>query len=217
VIARGAWPALVLVTDPAFPDDRIVAVVLAVGAGLPAGSFAVQLRDKARDRASVASLAARLRERTLALGVALIINGDAALAHEVGADGVHLGRDAGTVEAARRIAGEAAWISVAAHDDADVERARDALADAVLVSPIFATPGKGPPRGTAALGRAKALAAGGSGQARLGVYALGGVDGGRAELCRAAGADGVAVVRALLAAPDPLEVARALVGPARQD
>jgi thiamine-phosphate pyrophosphorylase len=216
VIRRGAWPALVLVTDPAFPDARILAVVLAVGAGLPAGSFAVQLRDRARDRASVASLAARLRERTLGLGVPLIINGDAALAQEVGADGVHLGHDAGTVEAARRVAGEAAWISVAAHDDADVARAREGLADAVLVSPIFVTPGKGPPRGTAALGKARALA-GRSGAARLGVYALGGVDEGRAELCRAAGADGVAVVRALLAAPDPLGVARALVGPARQD
>ena len=107
---------------------------------------------------------------------------------------------------ARRVAA-AAWVSVAAHDDADVERARELGADAALVSPIFTTPGKGEARGEVALRHARAIAGG-----AMAVYALGGVDQSRAGLCRDAGADGVAVIRSLLASADPAAEARAIVG-----
>jgi len=219
---RGQRPPLILVTDPAFTDDRIALVVETVGRALAPGLFAVQLRDKSRPRASLEAFAERLREVTARCGTALVINGDARLAKAVGADGVHLGGLAGTVLEARRIVGEAAWISVAAHDDADVEAGRDAGADAILVSPIFATPGKGAPRGVAALRAAKAVVGdvrAGS-LSRVAIHALGGVEPASARQCREAGADGVAVVRALLAAKDAVTmaaVARALVGPFVED
>jgi len=132
----------------------------------------------------------------------LVINSDVDLAREIGADGVHLPK--GGVAAARAVLPRA-WISLAAHDDDDVRRAVSEGADAALVSPIFATPGKGPPRGLEAIRAARAIAP------QLAIYALGGVDESNAAACRAAGATGVAVIRALFDAPDPAAAARALV------
>jgi len=195
-------PRVLLITDASFPDETVLAVLEAAGRALPAGEFAVQLRDKARSRGGRAAWARILRDATAALEVPLVVNRDARLAREVGADGVHYGREASPTEIA---AGEGLWRSAAAHDDRDVEDALAAGLDAVLVSPVFTTPGKGPARGVGPLARAAGIARG-----RLAVFALGGVSVAGARACFEAGADGVAVIRALLAAPDPADVARAL-------
>lgn len=202
---------IVVVTDPAFGDDGIVATVEAVARALPRGALCVQLRDKQRPLVSLRVFASRLRVVTRALGVHLVINGDARLARDVGADGVHLGRGAGTVAEARLVVGPKAFLSVASHSDAAVQRALDDGADAALVSPVF--PSRPPAvhaarkegRGLDALRSARRLAG-----TRLRLYALGGVDADNARACAAAGADGVAVVRALLASPDPARAARAM-------
>ncbi len=162
----------------------------------------MQLRDRTRGREDRAAWARRLREVTLSLRVPLIVNGDVALAREVGADGVHFGGDATPVDVA---AAAGLWRSVAAHCDEDVVQARAAEVDAALVSPIFASSGKGAPRGVVALARAARIAEG-----KLAVVALGGVGTAEARACFEAGADGVAVIRALLCAARPGEVARGL-------
>jgi thiamine-phosphate pyrophosphorylase len=201
-------PRIFLVTDPRFSDDDVVRVVREVGTALPPGAFGVQLRDKQRPRAAVRELAVRLRAVTRECGALFVVNRHAELAVDVGADGVHLGRDAGSIAAARSSLGAAAWISIAAHDDADVARAAEERADAVLVSPIFETPGarKGLPRGSSAIASASRIVRG-----QCAVYALGGVTIGRARACREAGADGVAAIRLLLEAPDAARVAKALL------
>jgi thiamine-phosphate pyrophosphorylase len=204
-------PRLILVTDPVFGDDAIVRCVEAVGGALPWGWLSVQLRDKHRPVVSLRVFASRLRLVTRAVSAQLVINGDARLARDVGADGVHLGRDSGTVQDARAIVGKSAWISVSAHSDGAVRRAIADGADAALVSPVF--PSRPPSvlapskegRGLDALRSAHVLAAG-----RIAVYALGGVDAENARACAEAGADGVAVVRALLASPEPARVTRAI-------
>jgi thiamine-phosphate pyrophosphorylase len=199
--ARSAPPRILLITDPAHEDDAIVRVVEAAVAALPHGTFAVQLRDKARPRASLAAFAARLRTVTRPGGAPraqLVVNGDVEIARDVGADGVHLGTNASRVEAARRILGPHAFVSLAAHDDAELRAALDAGASAALVSPIFATPGKGTPRGVDALRSARSIVRDSPDGAGFAIYALGGVDEGNAAACIAAGADGVALIRALL-------------------
>ncbi|MDP9152166.1 MAG: thiamine phosphate synthase [Myxococcota bacterium] len=208
-----SYARIILVTDPAFDDDRIVRCVDHAGRALPPGGLCVQLRDKERPRATVQALAIRLRQITRDCGAALVINGDAIIARAAEADGVHLGRGAGTPWEVRRTCGAHTWISVAAHSDDAVCLAIASEADAVLVSPVFPTrspsPGGPPPqkapRGVGALRSARALAG-----HRVLVYALGGVNAGNASLCREAGADGVAVVRALLASEDPACIARVL-------
>src|SRR5689334_8686882 len=132
-------PRVILITDPAFGDAAILRGVEIVAGVLPAGWLAVQLRDKRRAGVSLRVFASHLRIATRAAGAALVINGDARLARDCGADGVHLGGGAGTVEQARAIVGQRSWISVATHDDAGVRAAAIAGADAALVSPIFAT------------------------------------------------------------------------------
>jgi len=190
-------PRVLLITDAAYPDETVLRVIEAAGRALPRGAFAVQLREKARpDRADWAR---RLREATRSVGVSLVVNGDVSLAREVGADGVHFGRNVPVVEA------EGMWRSMVAHCDEDVVKARERGVDAVLVSPIFASPGKGTPRGMAALVRARELSGEG-----LAVLALGGVDAEGARGCFRAGVSGVAVVRGLLGVVDPGAVATRL-------
>jgi thiamine-phosphate pyrophosphorylase len=204
-------PRIILITDPAFGDDGIVRCVETVGRALPAGSLCVQLRDKQRAIVSLRVFASRVRLVTRSVGAALVINGDAALARDVGADGVHLGRGAGTVQQARATCGSRAWVSVSAHSDAAVRRAVRDGADAVLVSPVF--PSRPPSvlapekegRGLDSLRSARVVA-----DARTALYALGGVDADNTRACAEAGADGVAVVRALLASPEPARVAKAM-------
>jgi len=204
-------PVVILVTDPAFGDDPIVQCVEAVARALPRGAFCVQLRDKHRALVSLRVFASRLRLVTKSLGASLLINGDPRLARDIGADGVHLGRDAGSVAAARTVCGGNAWVSVSAHSDNAVRRAVRDGADGVLVSPVF--PSRPPSvyaeekegRGLQALRSARVVAAD-----RLRLFALGGVDADNARACAQAGAGGVAVVRALLASPEPGRVARAM-------
>jgi thiamine-phosphate pyrophosphorylase len=166
---------------------------LAALARLPAAdrsAFAVQLRDPELPTRALLALGAHLREVTRAIGAALVVNDRLDLALALDADGVHLGRRSVTVEDARALLPRA-WISVACHDVADVARAAREGADAAVLSPIFASPGKGVPLGPAALGAARAAVGEG-----IQLIALGGVDASNAAACFAAGAGAVAAIRA---------------------
>lgn len=198
-------PPLMLVTDPAYSDDTILRAIEACGEALPAGTFAVQLRDKKRAKVSLRTFASRVRLLTRKVNAWLIVNGDAELARDVGADGVHLGGDAVSVEEARRVCGSTTFVSIAAHSDEAVRAGIYDGANAALVSAIFPSPGKSQGRGVEALRSARALA-----PAEFAIYALGGVDRSNAAACIEAGATGVAVIRALLLASDPAAEARAI-------
>jgi acyl carrier protein len=187
-----------------------MAVIRDAARALPHGAFAVQVRDKTATKEQLVTLCRTLlvATRSTGRGARLLVNGDVDVALAVGADGVHVPA-AASVSATRRALGERAIVTAAAHDDDQVRRALAEGADAALVSPIFETPGKGPPAGLAALERARALAEG----SRLAVVALGGVDASRAASCAAAGAHAVAVIRALFDAEDVPRIASELVAP----
>lgn len=210
-------PTVILVTDPRWSFDHVTQVVERAGRALAPGRLGVQLRDKTAPLDALARVAAVCRRATADAGALLVINAPThealRVAADAGADGVHVPGDA--VSLARAALGEQAWISTPAHTDDEVLLAASAGASAVLVSPIYDTPGKGAPRGPGALAAARALAGGCARDATAAVlvYALGGVDASRAAACAAAGADGVAVIRALLDASDPAAVARLLDAP----
>ena len=208
---RSSPPRVLLITDPSFADEPTVRCVAAVAASLPPGALVVQIRDKKREDASLRLFAWQLRVVTRARGAWLVVNGRADLARDVGAEGVHLGGGAGSVADARGTLKGPAWISVAAHTDADVARAREEGADGVLVSPVFSTQSRTAdgkhkrPRGLACLRSARRFAG-----PELSIYALGGVTAASARACFAAGADGVALTRALLSAQEPGREARTI-------
>ncbi|MEN9682125.1 MAG: hypothetical protein RLZZ627_2018 [Pseudomonadota bacterium] len=86
-----------------------------VRAALLGGAGVVQYR--AKDGRSTSDEALSLLEVCRNLGAPLIINDDVALAVEVGADGVHLGRDDGGLASAREALGPQAIIGVSCYDD----------------------------------------------------------------------------------------------------
>ncbi len=89
---------------------------------LAGGARVVQLRDK--QRRLDAGCAKQLLELCHQHGVPFIVNDDIALAAEIGADGVHLGREDTDPKEARNLLGKEAIIGISCY--ADLERALEA-------------------------------------------------------------------------------------------
>jgi thiamine-phosphate pyrophosphorylase len=206
-----------VVTDlGSVPEAALEARLRAV----PVGSgwrVVVQLRDRGLPSAERAALAGRLRGVTRELGNLLLVNADVDLAIAVGADGVHLPGSMGSDVEAARVAfagrGLPAYVSVACHTVDEVMIACASGADAALLSPIFASPGKGTPLGPGALRVVRARLRSAyrpPGAHELALVALGGVDASNAGACMEAGADGVAAIRA-----EPAALLAAIGGPSR--
>jgi thiamine-phosphate pyrophosphorylase len=190
-------PRILQITAAGVLPEGDLFVRLGALVGLPVAArarFAVQLRDPELPTRALLDLGIRLREATRALGAALVVNDRLDLALAVGADGVHLGRRSVTVGDARAILPAGTWISASCHALADVVRAAEEGVDAAVLSPIFASPGKGRALGVEALCEARAaLDVRGS---TTSLVALGGVTAENAEACFAAGAGAVAAIRA---------------------
>jgi len=186
-------PRILLITGlDVVPEAVLMGRISAAGQLPPPlrARVAVQLREPDLTGRALFQLGRRLREATQAAGIALIVNDRLDLALALGADGAHLGRRSVSVADARAVLGPRIWVSVACHAVSEVSRAADAGADAALLSPIFPSPGKGPPLGVDALRSASAA------PGALPVIALGGIDEARAGACFGAGAQGVAAIRA---------------------
>lgn len=106
----------------ASPDQLLAGVA----AALAGGAALIQYRDKLSAPAARRSKATALARLCRAHGAALIINDDARLAADCGADGVHLGARDGDVAAVRRQLGDAAIIGVSCGPS--LEHAETALA-----------------------------------------------------------------------------------------
>jgi thiamine-phosphate pyrophosphorylase len=195
---------LYVVTDAGLA--RAVGLVPMVAEAIEGGARLVQYRDKGRDacrrRNEAEALAALCRRH----GVQLIVNDDVELAAEVGADGVHLGRDDPAIETARRRLGEAALIGVSCYDRFELAlAARAAGADYVAFGSFFPSATK--PHAVRAdaglLSRARS-------ELGLPVVAIGGITPENGAALIAAGADMLAVVNAVFAAADVRAAAASL-------
>jgi len=113
----------------------------ALEAALGAGDVAAfQLRLKGAGDEDIFKAADRLLPVCRAHDVPLIVNDNAALARDVGADGVHLGQDDGPVEDARAKLGQDATIGVSCNDSRHLAfLAGDAGADYVAFGAFFPT------------------------------------------------------------------------------
>ncbi|HEB98838.1 MAG TPA: thiamine phosphate synthase [Thiotrichales bacterium] len=193
---------LYAVTDPGLVPRE--ALGEAVAAAIRGGARIVQYRDKTATEGERLGTARRLAEVCRRAGVLFIVNDDPGLAAEVGADGVHLGREDAAMEEARALLGAEAVIGVSCYTD--LERARRAAAagaDYVAFGRFF--PSRTKP--DAAQATPDLLE-----QARreldLPVVAIGGITPENGAALISAGADMLAVVHALFGQPNIEAAAR---------
>ena len=186
---------LYLITPTADPP-QILATARAALRGIPPGRAALQLRAKHLPAAQLLTLARELRTLTRDQGVSLLINDRADVALAAQADGVQLPEQGLPPTAARALLGDTALIAVSCHDETGLARAAREGATFATLSPIFESPGKGPPLG---LDRFSELAR----KAALPVFALGGIHPHHIPQLRSSGAAGVALISAVFDAPDP--------------
>jgi thiamine-phosphate pyrophosphorylase len=153
-------------------------------AAVEGGATVVQLRVKGPTE-QVVEAGRGFRE----LPATFVVNDDVDAALELGADGVHLGRED---EGAERALAAGLLLGVSAASVAEAREGEAVGAAYVGAGPVWVTPTKpdaDPPIGLEGLAEI-------SGAVSVPVIAIGGVDASNAAACIEAGAAGVAVVRA---------------------
>lgn len=188
---------LYVLTPESDDDDRLVAAVCAAIRG---GASTVQYRNKTLGPARRLRQARRIREACRDARATFLVNDSIELAAELGADGVHLGRDDAALADARAALGRDAIIGVSCYDSFD--RAMDTrdLADYCAFGSVFLSEVK------PAAVRAPLELFGRARDAGLHAVAIGGIDAANAAQVAAAGAMAVAVITAVFgAASSPAE------------
>jgi thiamine-phosphate pyrophosphorylase len=177
-----------------------------VEAALAGGVAAVQYRDKSADVARRHEQTSELVALCHRFGVPLIVNDDLRLADLAGADGVHLGRDDGSLREARVILGKGKFVGASCYQSLDLACAAQAAgADYVAFGSFFPSPTKpaASRAGTDLLHEATRLI-------QIPIVAIGGITLANASQLLDAGADSLAVLSALFNAPDIRAAAHAL-------
>jgi len=181
---------------PEMPDTaELAARVRAVLAG---GACLLQYRSKNADAALRRRQAGALLQLCREHDVPLIINDDAGLAAELGADGVHVGRDDADLGAARRLLGGARILGASCYNDLDRAIAAVARgANYVAFGAAFPSPTK-----PGAVRAPLSLYAAARSRLELPIAAIGGITVDNAPQLIAAGVDLLAVISDLFEATD---------------
>ncbi|MEJ2590713.1 MAG: thiamine phosphate synthase [Candidatus Thiodiazotropha sp.] len=187
---------LYAITDPALcPAQTLESQVEQALAG---GCRVIQYRDKHADRDKRRVQAGRLSELCRRHRALLIVNDDIELAREVGADGVHLGRDDPDPAAARAALGDGAIIGVSCYNRLDLALAAAAAGvDYVAFGRFF--PSRTKPEAVQATPELLRQARAAIG---LPLVAIGGITPENGAPLMAAGADMLAVVHGVFGQPD---------------
>ncbi len=124
-------------------DERDESIVTQVRYAIDGGARLVQYRDKSSDSVRRMRSATALAELCRGREVPFLVNDDVELAHAVGADGVHLGKDDASLRDARIFLGPAAVIGVSCYNRFDLARRAEAGgADYVAFGSFFPSPTK---------------------------------------------------------------------------
>ena len=196
---------LYVITDKKLiPRDMFIETVEKAIRG---GPKIIQLREKDTPEEDIIRLGKELLKITRKYGIPLIINDSPKLAREIGADGVHLGKDDPEISEARSILGDEAIIGVSCYGD--IERgllAEMEGADYVAFGTPFFTPTKPDRKSTPfeVLREAKRRIT------KIPVFAIGGITKENAQSILETGVDGLAVITAVFSSLNPEEAARSL-------
>ncbi len=180
------------------PDLACVAEQMIEG-----GVDLIQLRGKGRPIEKLADLAAMLHQLTARSSTPLIMNDHAEIASRVPVEGVHVGQDDDSIEAARRKAGHEIIVGKSTHSLEQARAAQREGADYIGFGPIFATPTKPDytPIGLADIRRVHA-------EVSLPIFCIGGINIDNLQSVMDAGAKRVVMVSALLKAHSIVDYAR---------
>lgn len=177
-----------------------------VEAAVQNGATIVQLREKDTPRDEVVRLGRELLAVTRRYHALLIINDDPGVAREIGADGVHVGREDPAIAETRAIVGDDAIIGVSCYGDVGkAVAAEQSGADYVAFGSPFPSPTKSG-KGETPIGIFQAAKQ----RVSVPIFAIGGIHIGNAQQLIDAGADGIAVVSGVFGAPDVATAARDL-------
>ena len=197
-------PPLLLITDRlhARGDINDVAELAFL-----AGCRWLSLREKDLPPAEQSFLLRELLQRAVRHHAKVTLHGDAQLARDGGAHGVHLAAGGNLVEARDRL-GTDALIGLSIHNVEEARAADAKVLDYVIAGPVFETaskPGYGPTLGPEGLARIAQACS-------VPVIAIGGVSPENTVECLAAGAVGVAVMGGVMRAKDPAGAVAQLLG-----
>jgi thiamine-phosphate pyrophosphorylase len=172
---------------------------------ITAGATLLQYRNKSGNARQMLEHALELK-RWVGDRAKLIMNDRADLCLAAEFDGLHLGQDDLSPEAARRVIGSDRWLGVSTHNPEQLAKADKTEADYLVIGPVFATSSKIKPDPIVGLEGVR--------QARQltlkPLVAIGGITLGNARSIIEAGADSVAVISALVT--DPGKSAREFLG-----
>ncbi|NOR70197.1 MAG: thiamine phosphate synthase [Methylomarinum sp.] len=163
-------------------------VIQDVYSAIKGGASVIQYRDKNPEDAVY--LAKQLLNLCKQHNVPLLINDDAELAHRIGADGVHIGKDDGGIASARKILGSKAIIGISCYNDINIALQAEANGvDYVAFGRFFPSTSKplAAPAQIETLQQAKK-------QIKLPIVAIGGILPDNGEQLLTAGADILAVI-----------------------
>lgn len=186
------------------PDEPDTDRLLARTAPLLAHATWLQYRNKAAPPGLRREQGAALALLCASSGTPLVVNDDAVLARDIGAAGVHLGRDDGSPDDVRRLSAGDLMIGVSCYDS--LSRAREVAAAGagyLAFGAIF------PSRTKPAAARATPSLLGEAARFGLPRVAIGGITPDNAPGLVAAGADLVAAISGVYDAADPVAAARA--------
>lgn len=172
---------------------------------LQGGATILQLREKTLDRDEFLKEVVHMKRLTEKYGVPLIINDDAEIARECGADGVHVGQEDASVSEVRKILGGDKIIGVSAHSVEEAIEAENSGADYLGVGAVFGSATK---TDVCAMTyeRLRAIC----GAVKIPVVAIGGITEDNIMSLAGSGISGAAVVSAVFAQRDIKSAARRL-------
>ena len=169
-----------------------------------AGVLAIQLREKDLSSTELIHLAQPIVELCRSYKAKLFINTNASVAHNIGAEGVHLPASAESVGSVKAQVGDDFYVGCSVHSIDAAQKRESEGADFLTYSPIYPTaskPGYGPAIGVESLTEMAS-------RVKLPVFALGGITPGRVPKCLAAGAFGVAVMSGVMSPKNAGEQAK---------
>lgn len=161
------------------------------GNAVEAGISLIQIREKHLNAGLVFELVSEAAKITSKTGTKLLVNDRADIALAANADGVHLPANSLSADLVRRGFPGDFIIGVSTHSLEEAESAAKQGADFVAFGPVFATSGKGEPKGLEELGHVCSVLR------PFPVIALGGIDETNYRSVVNAGARGFAAIRYL--------------------